>query len=724
MRRNDAEFLSLLLDAYEDKNFDRESNLCVQQCIFKVIENLPVATFIINREGRVVFWNQAIEELTGVKKSQILGRGNYAYAVPFFGIPRPMLVDCFFSGNEVLKKWYKSITRRGDKLYTRVFCPLLNNGRGAFIWAAAFPLKDSKGQVIGAVESIRDITEQLQLKKMLQESTLKFKTLFNSTNDAVFLYELKDGSKASYFFEVNDVACKKLGYTREELCRMTPDNIRDTKFLPGTKENIKKFFKENYIVFETACITKKGTKIPVEITAHLFAIEGKKVVLEIVRDITEFKCAEAMINQVAYYDTLTGLPNKTLFIQHLSNHIDHSLHTKNLLAVMLLHIDWLKTIAPSGPDMESQLIKAVVHRLKKISPENDCMARINEEKFALLIKNVQTVEDIIPVIKKIQEAFNQPFIINKNKLYVMVNMGVVVFPGDGNNAETLIKNAEIAVHAAIEEKTTNYRLFNASLNQKTYEYIELDYRLSEALKHNELLLYYQPIFDLNNYKIVGAEALLRWKHPTLGMVSPDKFIPIAEKRGLIIAIGRWVLHNACLQGVTWKQEGLPELRISVNISVHQFEQNNLVEVVSGILKETKFNPFLLQLEITESVSMKNPRDNMNMLADLRKMGIHIALDDFGTGYSSLSYLTWLSLDALKIDRSLINALPTSKNNVAIVEAIIEMAHQLGIKVTAEGVEIKEQVRILKDKGCDYAQGYFFSKPLPSQEFKKFVLKSQ
>lgn len=458
-----AEFLSLLLDACEDKNFDRESNLCVQQCIFKIIENLPDATFIINREGRVVFWNQAIEELTGVKKSQILGRGNYAYAVPFYGIPRPMLVDCFFSGNEVLKKWYKSITRRGDKLYTRVFCPLLNNGRGAFIWAVAFPLKDSKGQVIGAVESIRDITEQLQLKKMLQESTLKFKTLFNSTNDAVFLYELKDGSKANYFFEVN---------------------------------------------------------------------------------------------------------------------------------------------------------------------------------------------------------------------------------------------------------------------QKTYEYIDLDSRLNEALKHNELLLYYQPIFDLNNYKIVGAEALLRWKHPTLGMVSPDKFIPIAEKRGLITAIGRWVLHNACLQGVTWKQEGLPELRISVNISVHQFEQNNLVEVVSEVLKETKFNPSLLQLEITESVSMKNPRDNMNMLADLRKMGVHIALDDFGTGYSSLSYLTWLSLDALKIDRSLINALPTSKNNVAIVEAIIEMAHQLGIKVTAEGVETKEQVRILKDKGCDYVQGYFFSKPLPSQEFKKFVLKSQ
>jgi diguanylate cyclase (GGDEF)-like protein len=447
--------------------------------------------------------------------------------------------------------------------------------------------------------------------------------------------------------------------------------------------------------------------------------EAKRLYENHLEELVRQRTAER--DHLAYHDALTNLPNRLLFEDRLINALTLAHRNGQKLAVLSLSLDRFKKFNDTlGHVTADRLLRAVAERLTGCVREGDTVARTEGDEFSLLLSSTGGTEKVAEMARSIQECLKTPFTLEGHELYVTASIGVSLCPDDGADAQTLLKNAGAALYRAKQHGGNNYQFYAAEMNARAFKRLSLENQLRRALERSEFAVYYQAQINSDTRQIVGAEALVRWRHPELGLVSPAEFIPLAEDTGLIAPIGEWVLRTACAQNRSWKESGLAPLRIGVNLSLRQFQQTDLVEMVGGALAASGLEPGHLELELTESSIMKNAEHAVATLRRLKGMGIKISIDDFGSGYSSLTYLKHLPLDALKIDQSFVRDMTTDPNDAAIVMTIIALAHSLKLQVIAEGVETEDQSRFLRLLKCDEMQGYFFSRPLPAEAFEQLV----
>jgi diguanylate cyclase (GGDEF)-like protein len=448
-----------------------------------------------------------------------------------------------------------------------------------------------------------------------------------------------------------------------------------------------------------------------ELTEHIATQLGRVVEREV---------ATQNIQHLAYHDTLTGLPNRRLFQDRLHVSLAQCARHKREMGVLFLDLDRFKVINDSmGHHNGDELLRQVASRLVGCVREGDTVSRSGGDEFVVLLPEVSGLEDIHDVANRILSAMQPPFRLDEQEVFVTFSIGASAYPYAGTDAETLLKNADLALYKAKQRGRNCYEMFTPQLATQAQATLQLETNLRKALANHEFSVYYQPQVDTLTGKIIGMEALVRWQHPDLGIIPPHEFIPLAEETGLIIPLGAWVLRTACHHAHLWHSKG-HRLRVSVNLSLRQFQQADLVDEIKKILVETQLDPNLLDLEITESVAMSNMERTMQILQALKRLGVHLSLDDFGTGYSSLSSLSLLPVDTVKIDKSFIQGLQTDLRNAAIVETIIHMARNLQLHVVAEGVEVPQQQHFLSEHRCHIIQGYLYSKPLTAQDFENFL----
>jgi len=460
---------------------------------------------------------------------------------------------------------------------------------------------------------------------------------------------------------------------------------------------------------------------------------GKQHLLGTMQDITDRKRADEAIRKLAFYDQVTGLPNRTLFREHLSMAIHHARRNGTKIAVLFLDLDNFKRINDSlGHIAGDQLLQDVSNRLKQSirctdlaatdvsSPEydgekNHSLARLGGDEFTVMLVDIKHVNHINIVSERILESLNEPFMLAGNRVVVTSSIGIAIYPEDGDEIDTLLKHADAAMYQVKSSGRNGVFFYDDELRQQSRNRIQLEGELFHALEHDEMTLFYQPKVSAKSLRVLGFEALIRWIHPDRGMIPPLDFISVAEDSGLIIPMGKWVIRTACRQHQAWLEAGFGPISISVNLSCHQFSDRQLLNSVRDILKETGMEPKYLEFEITESVLMQDADTAMLVLGEMKKMGMKISIDDFGTGYSSMAYLKHFPIDVLKVDRSFIMDIPDDELEATITTAIVKLAHALNLAVVAEGVENAEQLLFLSDLNCDQIQGYLFSPPVPAEK---------
>lgn len=437
--------------------------------------------------------------------------------------------------------------------------------------------------------------------------------------------------------------------------------------------------------------------------------------------IAEREQSAERLAHLASYDTLTGLPNRTLFLDRLTQAMARIDRDEKMLALLLLDMDRFKEINDTfGHDTGDRLLEAVANRLQQGLREVDTIARLGGDEFTMILENIGGAETAATVAKKVVDVFTQPFILNERKMFIMPSIGIALYPGDAQDVNTLLRNADIAMYHAKREGGGNFQFYTEQMHTQTTHQSDLETGLRSAFARSEFTLHYQPQIEIKSGRIVGLEALIRWHSDVLGTVTPDELIPLAEGIGLIEPIGEWVLHTACVQNKAWQKAGLPPLPVAVNLSARQFRQKDLLETILRILQDTGLDPRYLELEITESVIMSQSEEAVSTLQRLSALGVQISIDDFGSGYSSLAYLKRFAVDRLKINQSFVRDISADPDDMAIVTAIIAMARSLQLTVTAEGVETEEQLSFLESLNCDDYQGYYFSRPIPADEMTKLL----
>ncbi|MEP6802145.1 MAG: EAL domain-containing protein, partial [Acidobacteriota bacterium] len=438
-------------------------------------------------------------------------------------------------------------------------------------------------------------------------------------------------------------------------------------------------------------------------------------------DITERKRAEEQVKHLAFHDALTGLPNRLLFQDRLRMAVLNAQRSDDRLATLFLDLDRFKVINDSlGHSIGDELLRGVAERLGSCVREGDTVARLGGDEFTVLVPGMTDDEHAAKIARKILGVLRLPFVIDGRELFLTTSIGVALYPADGETAETLVRNADTAMYRAKEQGRDNFQLYTPAMNSRALERLSLESRLRQAIQNEELVLQYQPLVDLKTNRIRGAEALIRWEHPDMGLLAPGEFIPLAEISGLIVPIGEWVLRTACGQMREWQRLGHPRLAVAVNLSARQFQQADLVSQVRSALESADLAPEFLDLEITESNAMQNAEVSISTLWDLKNLGVQLSMDDFGTGYSSLNYLKRFPIDRLKIDQSFVRDVTTDPDDAAIASAIIAMAHSLELTVVAEGVETEPQLAFLRDQRCDEMQGYLVSRPVAPARFLELL----
>jgi diguanylate cyclase (GGDEF)-like protein len=451
---------------------------------------------------------------------------------------------------------------------------------------------------------------------------------------------------------------------------------------------------------------------------------GADEVLGLVRDISERRRTDEQIRRLAYCDSLTGMPNRQAFLETLERELHRSNAGNKKFAVLFMDLDAFKRINDTfGHNVGDHVLKIVSERLRETIRPSDMvargdqshnLARLGGDEFTILIPDLERVEHALNVARRVKEALHRPFLIEGNEIFVTGSIGLSLFPQDADDANSLLKYADTAMYHAKNCGKNNVKLYNASLTMQIMSHLKLEVGLRKALKNDELYLLYQPQIDVRSGEIVGVEALVRWRHPERGIVSPTEFIPLAEETGLIVPIGEWVLGTACNQAMAWQRLTGRSVRMAVNLSARQFKDENLTQIVVSALHDTGLDPRLLELELTEGTLMDDAHATMATLEQLRSIGVHLSIDDFGTGYSTMNYLKRFDVRALKIDKSFISGLPQDSENAAITRAIIAMAHGLKMVVVAEGVETDEQLTLLHEYGCDMVQGFYLGHPAPPE----------
>lgn len=460
-------------------------------------------------------------------------------------------------------------------------------------------------------------------------------------------------------------------------------------------------------------------------------IDGQRHLLSLVRDVTERKELQDHIQHLAYHDPLTDLPNRAMFNRHLSHAIAQAQRYHKGLAVLFIDLDRFKNINDTlGHNAGDRLLQEMARRITaclrssdvvaRMQDSKDMVARLGGDEFVVLIEEVVDSAHVSYVARKILAAMVKEYPLEDQMIHITASIGISTFPEDGRNEFSLMKHADIAMYRAKDRGKNNFQFYSAQMDLHSAELLALESSLRRGLERDELALHYQAKVETRTGRIIGVEALVRWHHPNLGLISPAHFIPLAEETGLIVPLSKWVLKEACSQNLAWQKQGLPALRIAVNLSARQFADDNLLGDTVTTLDEVGMPPSQLELEITESMMMYNTDKTIQILTELRHLGIRVAIDDFGIGFSSLSHLKQFPIDMIKIDRSFIKDIPGDHADEAITDAIIAMGKSLKIQVVAEGVETAEQLAFLQGRGCDQVQGYYFSRPVPADDFAKLL----
>ena len=478
-------------------------------------------------------------------------------------------------------------------------------------------------------------------------------------------------------------------------------------------------------MLEMDIIGAKGRKRRVEShAAPLYGPDGRvSSLLMVTRDISERADAESQVHYLAHYDLLTGLPNRALFRDRLLQAMAQAKRTSTLVAVMFLDIDHFKDVNDSlGHAIGDQLLKEIAQRIRACVRETDTVARFGGDEFGLIQTNLNTVEGTADLADRLITDIGKPFHIDGHEIHTAASIGVTIYPFDDHNAEDILKNADMAMYKAKREGRGRYQFYVAELNKIIQQRTAIERDLRTALAKDQLRLHYQPQLDLSTGQVVGVEALLRWQHPERGDISPVEFIPVAESTGLIMPIGEWVLRTACQQARAWQDAGLPPVRVAINLSAVQFRHKNLHETITQALADSHLEPCWLEVELTESLIMKDVRTTIETLQNLHELGVQISIDDFGTGYSSLSYLTRFPINKIKLDKSFVRDVD-KKDGAAIAHTVITLGHSLNMKVMAEGVETVEQLHFLREHGCNEVQGYYFGRPMPPGAIERLLRSS-
>ena len=583
--------------------------------------------------------------------------------------------------------------------------------------AQCTPLRDRSGQISGLIGVATDVTERRRAEEALRESEAKHRDLVENINEVI--YSLDEKGQITY---VSPVAEQLGGYTQSETIGHSFMEFVHPDDLPNLIESYQRTISGNLEPSEYRVVTKSG-EIRWVRTSSRPVYDGDRIIglRAVLMDITDRKQAENQVKYLAYHDGLTGLPNRTLLSDRLAMALAQRRRDGQSLAVIFLDLDRFKLINDTvGHAAGDEALQRIAERLTSAVREGDTVARLGGDEFTVLLPAVTGVVDACEVAERILERLTKPLALAAHEFHVSASIGVALYPTDGDDAESLLRNADTAMYWAKDEGKNRFQLFAAAMNAQIQDRASLESDLRHALDRGEITVYYQPQVNIESGQIMGMEALARWQHPERGILLPADFVPLAEETGLILPIGEWVLRTSCAQCKAYQEAGLPLVRVAVNLSSRQFQDPGLVAMVTDALKETGLDPDYLDLEITEGTAMRDVEFTVDTLRQLRGMGVHISIDDFGTGYSSLAYMSRFPVDSVKIDRSFVGDAPANPDDAAIVTAIIALARTLNLRAVAEGVQTKEQLAILKERQCHEAQGYLWSKPVPAHIMKTIL----
>lgn len=655
----------------------------------------PTGIFQNDIDGSAVYVNRKTAEYVGISQEDCLQTG---WAESLHPDDR----------EKIFHRWNQAVLARSD--FNEEYRFLHEDGREVWVSCAAVPEFDRQENCIGYIGTLVDITEQ----KLSEQKNRLVASVFKNTQDGILITD----SDAN-IISVNPAFEKITGYIKAEIIGKNPRILRseqqDCDFYEMMWQQI---IEQGFWRGELWNRKKDGSTFPQWMSISAIRDEQGQVCnyVSVFSDISAIKQTEQKLSWLAYHDPLTQLANRSLFTERLEHSLARAAREGSILAVLFVDLDKFKHINDSfGHKSGDELLVEVANRLQRVLRVNDVLARFGGDEFTIMIESFRSLTELYRVAEKILNEFQTPFKADGHQLYVSISMGISVYPQDGKDAESLIKNADSAMYHSKRQGGDCFSFYTAELTEQARQRIRIESGIRQALVNNELKLVYQPQFDSENGNLVGAEALLRWHSEQLGDVSPGYFIPIVEESSIIHELGIWILQQACQQAVLWKNHYGNSFRMAVNISARQLQKSNFVDELKEVLKRTQLSPDNLELEVTEGVIMGQVE--RQQLMQLRKLGLGISIDDFGVGYSSLAYLSQLPVDRLKIDQSFVQDIGNNQRHEAIVRAVIAMGHAHGLTIVAEGVEKNEQQNFLKREGCDEIQGFLMGKPMSVENFQ-------